>query len=213
ELARDERRQEDVMTKKSVRFYFAYNSPYSFLASSRIERELAPLGAEAEYKPVYSPRTGGAPDLNSPRFRYLFEDVLRFAEAYGLALNPGPFADSKQACCGFFFAREKGRGAAYHDGVYRARWLEAGDIGHEEVAEPTLLVALLEPAALRPQEARLADHLRHVLLLEPAEVALAAVGRDPGLHHVEDGRVHGPLVACPLKRTNVCLYGSGGRAA
>jgi len=132
ELAWDERRQEDAMTKKSVRFYFAYNSPYSFLASSRIERELAPLGAEAEYKPVYSPRTGGAPDLNSPRFRYLFEDVLRFAEAYGLALNPGPFADSKKACCGFFFAREKGRGAAYHDGVYRARWLEAGDIGQEE---------------------------------------------------------------------------------
>ena len=138
ELAWDERRQEDAMTKKSVRFYFAYNSPYSFLASSRIERELAPLGAEAEYKPVYSPRTGGAPDLNSPRFRYLFEDVLRFAEAYGLALNPGPFADSKKACCGFFFAREKGRCAAYHDGVYRARWLEAKDIGQEEtLAEVT----------------------------------------------------------------------------
>src|SRR5437867_13368133 len=52
-----------------------------------------------------------------------------------------------------------------------------------------------------------------MVILEHAEVALAAVGRDPGLHHVEDGRVHGPLVACPLKRTNVCLYGSGGRAA
>src|SRR5204862_7572913 len=76
--------------------------------------------------------TGGAPDLNSPRFRYLFEDVLRFAEAYGLALNPGPFGDSKKACCGFFFAREKWRGAGYHDGVYRGRWLGAGDIGEEE---------------------------------------------------------------------------------
>jgi len=140
ELAWDERRQEDAMTKKSVRFYFAYNSPYSFLASSRIERELAPLGAEAEHKPVYSPRTGGAPDLNSPRFRYLFEDVLRFA-------------DSKQACCGFFFAREKGRGAAYHDGVYRARWLEAGDIGQEEtlaeVAERAGLARAEFLAALR----------------------------------------------------------------
>src|SRR5207247_10051242 len=132
ELAWDERRQEDLMTKKSVRFHFAYNSPYSFLASSRIERELAPLGVEAEYKPIYSPRTGGAPDQSSPMIRYLFEDVLRIAEAYGLALNPGPFADSKKACCGFFFAREKGRAAAYHEGVYRARWLEAGDIGRDE---------------------------------------------------------------------------------
>src|SRR2546426_7714614 len=87
--------------------------------------------------------------------------------------------------------------------------LEAVD---EEVAEPTLLVALLEPAALRPEEARLADDLRHVLLLEPAEVALAAVGRDPDLHHVEDGRVHAPPVARPLEtneRLFVCLGREG----
>ena len=131
-LAWDERQEEHAMTKKTVRFYFAYNSPYSFLASSRIERELAPLGAEVQYKPVYSPRTGGAPDLNSPRFRYIFEDVARFAEAYGIQMNPGPFADSRKACVGFCYATEKRRGREYHDGVFRARWLEAGDIGREE---------------------------------------------------------------------------------
>ena len=58
-----------------------------------------------------------------------------------------PFADSRKACCGFFFAREKGRGAAYHDGVYRARWLEAGDIGQEET-----LAEVAERAGLAREE-------------------------------------------------------------
>lgn len=120
------------MDNRKVRFYFAYNSPYSFLANSRLEKELAAFAAEVEYKPVYSPRTGGGPDPSSPRFKYMFEDVQRFAASYGLALNPGPFADTKRACLGFFFAQEKGRGTAYHDGVYRARWLEGKDIGVAE---------------------------------------------------------------------------------
>jgi len=134
--------QESTM-KKTVRFYFAYNSPYSFLASTRLEKALAPFDVEIEHKPVYSPRTGGGPDLNSPKLKYLFEDVGRFAEAYGLQVKPGPFADSKKACLGLFFAKEKGKHAAYHDGVYAARWLEGKDIGQEET-----LAAIAEGAGL-----------------------------------------------------------------
>src|SRR5207247_11150095 len=51
----------------------------------------------------------------------------------------------------------------------RAR-LEAVDEGG---AQPTLLVALLEPAALCPEEARPADHPRHVLPPQPAAGAPA----------------------------------------
>ncbi len=120
------------MQKKKVQFYFAYNSPYAFLGNTRIARALAPFDVEVEYKPVYSPRSGGGgPDPNSPRLRYMFEDVRRFADAYGLALNPGPFADSKRACLGFLFAQSKGKGRAYHDALYDARWLEAKDIGDD----------------------------------------------------------------------------------
>jgi len=122
------------MEKEYVKFYFAYNSPYSFLASTRIEKDLALCGAEVKYYPVYSPRRGGGgPDPSSPRFKYMFEDVGRFANAYGLSLNPGPFADTRKACLGSFFAEDKGRGQAYHESVYQARWLEAKDIGQEEV--------------------------------------------------------------------------------
>src|SRR5881628_1321366 len=120
------------MERNTVRFYFAYNSPYAFLANTRLERQLAPLGAAVEYKPVYSPRTGPPPDPKSPRLSYIFEDVGRFAAAYDLALRPGPFADTRKACLGLFVAQEQGRGRVYHDGVYAARWLEGRDIGQEE---------------------------------------------------------------------------------
>ncbi|MFQ5458604.1 MAG: 2-hydroxychromene-2-carboxylate isomerase [Myxococcota bacterium] len=117
------------MAKGKVRFYFAYNSPYAFLGNSRIDRELAPFDLEIERKPIYGKASGGGPDLNSPRFQYLFKDIGRFADAYGLKMNPGPFADTEKACLGFFFAREKGCEEAYHHAVYSARWLEGRDIG------------------------------------------------------------------------------------
>jgi 2-hydroxychromene-2-carboxylate isomerase len=121
------------MDQQTVKFYFAYNSPYAFLANTRVEQELAPLGVNLEYKPVYSPRRGSSPDPNSPKVKYMFADVRRFADAYGLHLNPGPLADSKKACLGFFVAQEHGRGKAYHDGVYTGRWLDGKDIGRDEV--------------------------------------------------------------------------------
>ena len=121
------------MDRQTVKFYFAYNSPFAFLANTHITHDLAPFAVTVEYKPVYSPRRGGGPDPNAPRIKYMQEDVRRFADAYGLRLNPGPLADSKKACLGFLFAQERGRGTAYHDGVYTARWLNGKDIGQDEV--------------------------------------------------------------------------------
>ncbi len=128
------------MSNNHVTFYFAYNSPYAFLANTRIEKELAPLDTTIEYKPVYQPRTGGGGrDMRSPRMRYLIEDVARFVDAYGLVLNAGPFSDTGKACRGFLFADQAGTGKPYHDRVYEARWLTGKDIGDEQV-----LVAIAE---------------------------------------------------------------------
>ncbi len=145
----DPRRKEPTMARRTVRFYYAYNSPFAFLANTRLERELAPHDVAVEYRPVYAPRTGGGLDPNSPRIRYIFEDVRRFADAYGITLNPGPFADTKKACLGFFFADAHGRGRAYHDGVYRARWLDAGDIGSDDTLAAVATDAGLDPRAFR----------------------------------------------------------------
>ena len=139
------------MEKPHVRFYFAYNSPYAYLANTRIERALAPFGATIEYKPVYQPRSAAVADeyMKSPKFRYIFEDVVRFAEAYGIALRPGPFTDTRRACLGFLHADAHGCGKAYHDRVYAARFLEEADIATDEtlggIAEAVGLDRLVDP--------------------------------------------------------------------
>ncbi len=135
------------MSVRRVRFYFAYNSPYGFLASTRVESVLAPLSVEIQRRPVYQKSTTGAPPAPDPgRIHYLLEDVGRFAEAYGLKLDPGPFADTRMACLGFFYARDEGCEDAYHQAVYRARFLEGGDIGSEDT-----LASLAEGAGLHPR--------------------------------------------------------------
>ncbi len=134
------------MSDDRVTFYFAYNSPYAFLANTRIAAELAPYPVAIAYKPVYQPATGTR-DFASPRLRYMREDVARFAAAYGLALDPGPFADTAKACRGFLFADEAGQGKAYHDRVYRARWLEGADLGNEESLAAIAAACGLESAA------------------------------------------------------------------
>ena len=122
------------MTESQVTFYYAYNSPYAFLANTRIEKALGPLGASILYKPVYQPRAGGTgPNMSAPRMQYIREDIARFAEAYGLTFDMGPFADTGKACRGFLFADGAGKGKPYHDGVYAARWLEGKDIGDERI--------------------------------------------------------------------------------
>ena len=122
------------MEKRKVKLYFAYNSPYAFLANTRVERELAPHSVELEYKPIYSPRKGGGgPNISPAKLQYLFEDVGRFAKEYDLRLNAGPFADTGSACRGFLYAQEQGNARAYHDAVYTARWLEGRDIGDKQV--------------------------------------------------------------------------------
>ena len=174
DLAFDERTvEEGPMDARTVRFYFAYNSPYAFLANTRVARELGPLGVILDYKPVYSPRTGGGPDLDSPRFRYMFEDVARFAAAYGLAMNPGPFADTRRACTGLLFARAEGRGTAYHDAVYAARFLEGRDIG-----DPDTLATIAGQSGL--------DRARFVAALDDPQwaAALAASNADAQTDHV-----------------------------
>src|SRR4051794_32110779 len=54
-------------------------------------------------------------------------------QQYGLELNQGPFGiDSRPALIGEQYALTQGRGAAYHDAVADAYWLQAQSIDDRE---------------------------------------------------------------------------------
>ena len=121
------------MSDDRVIFYFAINSPYAFLANSRIDAALAPLNVTLERRPVYKPSAGGGPDFSSPRIQYMVQDIGRFAQAYGLPIERGPFADTGRCCLGFLHADELGAGKAFCDGAFKARWQEGRDVSDEAV--------------------------------------------------------------------------------
>lgn len=156
---------------REVVFWFNYNSPYSMLAHHRIEGLLAGSDVRLRYRPWF---TGvRLPDYDSPKVRYVVEDVIRHARAYGLALRPGAYVDLGAACRGFLLARERGRGRAFNDGVHRARWADGLDISQHEVLRRVAAECGLEAVAF--EEALAGGRWAAVLQAE------LAAGREAGV--------------------------------
>jgi 2-hydroxychromene-2-carboxylate isomerase len=144
DLAFDERTApEGSMAQRTVRFYFAYNSPYAFLANTRLARELAPLGVAIDYK--RSTRRAAGPLPTCRRRACATCSRMSGASPTRTASRSIPVRSPTRgrACLGFLFAREEGRGLAYHDAVYAARFLEGRDVGDVET-----LTAIAEQAGL-----------------------------------------------------------------
>ncbi len=124
--------------KNTVKFYFSFRSPYSWLAFSRIEKELTGLPVGLDYIPIFPPSQAGSSDgLNPPgeKSRYIVRDISRFAEAYGLPLKFPRRLDTdwSKSHRGFLFAQEKGKGREYGLKVYSARFSEGRDVGDQSL--------------------------------------------------------------------------------
>jgi 2-hydroxychromene-2-carboxylate isomerase len=84
------------MTRPALVFYFDYISPFSYLASSRVEGIGARLGRTVEPTPVlfagllnHFGHVG--PAEVEPKRRWAFKRVLRRADQLGMRLQPPPF--------------------------------------------------------------------------------------------------------------------------
>lgn len=123
------------MNEKTVDFYFTYLSPYAFMANTRINEMLVPLGVTLRYKPIGHKSSSDGPKFNPVRYEYIVEeDVPRYAEEYGLAFIPRPpLTESHTASRGFLYAEEQYVGEEYNDLVFRARWSDGKDISRTDV--------------------------------------------------------------------------------
>jgi len=122
--------------KDVVKFYFSFRSPYSWLAFTRIEKELTDLPVRLDYIPIFPPSQAGLSDrLNPPpeKIRYIRGDVSRFAALYGLPLRAPKQIDTdwSKPHRGFLFAQRKGKGREYGLRVYGARFSEGRDVGDQ----------------------------------------------------------------------------------
>ncbi|MEM9126292.1 MAG: DsbA family protein, partial [Pseudomonadota bacterium] len=79
-----------------IDYYFATLSPYTYLASGRLEEIAAKHGATIKYKPLdimtLFSRTGGTPpkDRHASRVEYRAQELVRQAKKLGMEFNLQP---------------------------------------------------------------------------------------------------------------------------
>src|SRR5512141_1825359 len=78
-----------------VRFYFDFVSPYTYLASTRVEALAARTGAEIDWIPAFlggiMKATGNQPPAVLPaRAAYMLRDLARWSAFYGVPFQMSP---------------------------------------------------------------------------------------------------------------------------
>jgi 2-hydroxychromene-2-carboxylate isomerase len=124
---------------RTVKYFFAFPSPFAALADTRIDDLVAQAGAVLEPIPVVPPQQPGpaglAAQLAEFKVSYLFEDAGRWAKQLGVPWNPPEqrTVDSTDAAAGYYFARAQAKERGYRNAVFRARWSEGRDISDRAV--------------------------------------------------------------------------------
>ncbi|HKE12021.1 MAG TPA: DsbA family protein [Myxococcota bacterium] len=119
---------------RTVKYFFAFASPFAALADARIDDLVAKAGAVLEPIPIVPPRqpapTGLAGQLAEFKLSYLLEDAGRWAKQLGVPWKPPErnTVDGTDAAAGYYFARTQAKERGYRNAVFRARWSEGRDI-------------------------------------------------------------------------------------
>lgn len=119
-----------------IDFYFDYASPWSFLASELLERELP--GVSVTLRPIYlrglEAFASGMP-YGPDKLTYLARDFARCAEHQGIEVQPPASfpINGIHALRGALVAEREGALATYHQAVFRAAWRHRRDISDKVV--------------------------------------------------------------------------------
>lgn len=138
-------------------FYFDFGSLASYLAHTQLPRISAETGAKPQMYPMLLggvfQATGNASPMAVPaKGRYVYIDMKRFADAYGVPLVMNPHfpiitttlmraATALQVQGDEAFQR-------YMDAIYRAIWVEALNMNDPSVVGEVLTRAGFDPAAV-----------------------------------------------------------------
>ncbi len=134
----------------TVRLYFSFRSPYSWLALYRIYHIQSDLPVDFELIPCFPPPDSGETlNYSEGKKRYILEDIKRFTDAYGLELNwPEPFdTDWKRPHSSFVYANEQSAGMDFCLNAYNARFGKGLDIGRDDV-----IMGLAEASRIDPDK-------------------------------------------------------------
>ncbi|MCR9240024.1 MAG: DsbA family protein [Rhodobiaceae bacterium] len=135
-------------TTEPVRMYFAFRSPYSWMATERVAQDGIAIDPVAFIKPP-----AGTPPPNpitSPaKGTYVARDVVRLAKRLGFEFAlPNPFdIDFSRPNNVFQLAKEEDRALAFMLAAYRARFVGGRNISEDDVLCDIAVEAGLDPDA------------------------------------------------------------------
>jgi len=155
---------------KVLEFFFDYASPYSYLASTRVEAVVRRAGAELRWRPfllgaVFKESGNTSPASNMCKARYMLKDLLDWTRHYDLPdfMLPDGFPSSslKAARLGLV-ADEHGRLIAFTHALYREVFAEGKDLSDLGVLTGVLQrIGMGAEESLRRSEApEIKDRLR-----------------------------------------------------
>jgi 2-hydroxychromene-2-carboxylate isomerase len=125
---------------KTVEFYYDFSSPYTYIASERIEKVCREHGASLDWKPfllggVFN-EIGSTPAAQiDNKINYLKRDMIMCADYYGVPLNfPEVFPlNSVRSMRGAFAASEQGKLVEYNHLMFRLYFTQGADLSRPEV--------------------------------------------------------------------------------
>lgn len=149
----------------TIEFHFDYASPWSYLASELVPRQLPK--ARVVLKPIYlrglESFANGMP-YGSDKLSYLAADVARCAAYEGIRMSPPASfpINGIHALRGALVAEREGALQAYHEAMFRAAWRDQRDISDKtvvglvakEAGVPAVLDAIDDPAIKDELKAR-----------------------------------------------------------
>lgn len=146
------------MSSSTIEFFWDAASPYTYLASTRIEALASRVGARLEWKPFLLGKVFQATENRMPasvpaKGKYLFKDVQLWARYYEVPFSfPKVFPlnsllPQRVACA----ASNAGRGSDFAKAVMRAYWGEGKDIGQPEVIKAVCATLDLDGETLLKQ--------------------------------------------------------------
>jgi 2-hydroxychromene-2-carboxylate isomerase len=134
------------MSELRVKFYFAYTSPFTYLAmapayelerSYRVTLRFVPYGVNI--RQVYGGEVQARDERNRRKLRYLYHDARRLAGERGLIIRPPKkIFSARFAFYGGMCAEDQGLFRPYADRVFERFWKR-----ELEVEDPTALAAIL----------------------------------------------------------------------
>jgi len=151
----------------TLEFFYDFVSPYSYLASTRVEAEVARVGGTVRFRPfllggVFNATANKAPIENAAKARHLATDLGRWARRLGVPFAwPSQFPLLTVLPLRAAFAAEKaGVLVPYTHAVFRAYWAEGRDISSPAVVQEVATRAGLDGAALVAEAPNYKDALK-----------------------------------------------------